>query len=142
MPERDFTLIASEGRSERTTRAPARVEGSRVRIAPDALERAFGWKLAPQGLCKGDVCVTPRERRGLVDDAGVELSAFAQTVGQPLALDVAEGVAVLGASAAARGSQLATLEAPDFTLPDLTGKQHSLASYRGKKVLLIAYASW
>ncbi len=36
----------------------------------------------------------------------------------------------------------ATLEAPDFELPDLSGKMHRLSQHRGKKVLLIAYASW
>ena len=32
--------------------------------------------------------------------------------------------------------------APDFTLPDLAGQIHTLSDYRGKKVLLVAYASW
>ena len=138
MAEREITLI--EG--ERATSVPARIEGSRVRVAPADLERGFGWELKPQGLCKGDVCVTLRERRGLLDENGVDLAVFAQTTGLPLAMDAGEGVAVLGESAAARGSRLASLEAPDFTLPDLTGKQHSLSQHRGKKVLLIAYASW
>ena len=32
---------------------------------------------------------------------------------------------------------------PDFTLPDLaTGKPVSLSDFRGKKVLLIQFASW
>lgn len=32
---------------------------------------------------------------------------------------------------------------PDFTLPDIaTGKPVSLADFRGKKVLLIQFASW
>ncbi|TAJ31410.1 MAG: redoxin domain-containing protein, partial [Reyranella sp.] len=35
-----------------------------------------------------------------------------------------------------------SLEAPDFTLPDLDGKTHSLAEQRGKKVLLVSWASW
>jgi hypothetical protein len=133
-----FTLI--EG--ERATQVQARVDGAHVRIAPEDLERAFGWHLAPQGLCKADVCVTLRERRGLLSDEGIDLGVFAQTIGHPLALDAREGVAVLGESAAARGSQLASLVAPDFTLPDLEGRLHSLSQHRGKKVLLIAYASW
>ena len=138
MSEREFTLIDGE----RVTRVAAGVDGSHVRIAPADLERAFGWTLKPQGLCKGDLCITLRERRGLVTEVGVDLAVFAQTTGLPLALDVAEGVAVLGESAAARGSRLASLEAPDFTLPDLAGQLHTLSSHRGKKVLLIAYASW
>jgi hypothetical protein len=138
MAEREITLIDGG----RATRVPARIQGKRVRIAPEDLERAFGWTLKPQGLCKGDICVTLRERRGLQTEGGIDLAVFAQTVGLPLALDAGEGVAVLGESAAARGSKLASLEAPDFTLPDLQGRLHSLSEHRGKKVLLIAYASW
>ena len=33
-------------------------------------------------------------------------------------------------------------EAPDFTLPSLDGRQVSLSSYRGKKVIVFMWASW
>lgn len=32
--------------------------------------------------------------------------------------------------------------APDFTLTDITGKQHTLSSYRGKNVVLVFWATW
>ena len=32
--------------------------------------------------------------------------------------------------------------APDFTLPDLAGRSHTLSSFRGKKVFMVAWASW
>jgi peroxiredoxin len=38
--------------------------------------------------------------------------------------------------------QLSSLQAPDFTLPDLQGKPHRLSDFRGKKVLLVTWASW
>ena len=63
-------------------------------------------------------------------------------VGRPLALETAQRAASLGAKAGAHAESLATGEAPDFTLPDLAGQMHTLSSFRGKKVLLIAYASW
>ena len=83
-----------------------------------------------------------RDRAALADESGVDLSAFARALGRPLALDVAERAAALGTPAAERSASMATLEAPDFTLPDLSGRMHSLSDHRGKKVLLIAYASW
>ena len=71
---------------------------------------------------------------------------FVALTGRPsepfLAADAEAGVAVLGASAGDRASQLASMEAPDFTLPDLEGHLHSLRDQRGKKTLLIAWASW
>ena len=33
-------------------------------------------------------------------------------------------------------------EAPDFTLPDAAGRLHRLSEHRGKKVLLVTWASW
>ena len=39
-------------------------------------------------------------------------------------------------------SRLRSGEAPDFALPDLSGRMHRLSDYRGKKVLLYAWASW
>ena len=41
-----------------------------------------------------------------------------------------------------RAERLLSLEAPDFTLPDLDGRPHTLAEHRGQKVFLVAYASW
>jgi peroxiredoxin len=32
--------------------------------------------------------------------------------------------------------------APDFTVTDIEGKQHSLSSYRGKNVLVVFWATW
>ena len=66
----------------------------------------------------------------------------AEASGRPVALDVDERAAYLGVSASSRAKTLASLEAPDFTLPDLDGRLHSLSQHRGKKVLLVAYASW
>jgi len=120
----------------------AAVEGERVWIPAGALEGATGWALKPEGLCRESVCVPVRERAALAGAEGVDLAAFAAALGRPLALDVAERTAALGTAAADRAAALASLEAPDFSLPDLAGRRHRLSEHRGKKVLLIAYASW
>jgi len=33
-------------------------------------------------------------------------------------------------------------QAPDFALPDLADRVHRLSDYRGRKVLLVTWASW
>jgi len=73
---------------------------------------------------------------------GVVLAKRAETAGRPVAVDHDERVAYLGVSARERATALASLEAPDFRLPDLDGRLHSLSEHRGKKVLLVAYGSW
>ena len=125
----------------RVVSLPCEIDGERVRIAPDAVHSALGWELKPEGLCRGDVC-TPVDPDALLSRGDIDLHALASALGRPLALDTAERVGALGTAAEERAARLATLEAPDFTLPDLAGRMHSLSDYRGKKVLLIAYASW
>ena len=138
MNTREFALL-DEGK---VCTVAATISGNGVRLSPAALRQALGWELKPQGLCTDDRCVSVRGQAELVNDAGVDLAGVAKLLSRPLAMDVEEGVAYLGASAADRAAQLASLQAPDFTLPDLNGTLHSLSEYRGKKVLLVAYASW
>ncbi|MBT3788257.1 MAG: redoxin domain-containing protein [Alphaproteobacteria bacterium] len=61
---------------------------------------------------------------------------------KPLAHSADGDVWVLGEDAEDRTAGLTSLDAPDFALPDLDGKLHSLSDYRGKKVLLATWASW
>jgi hypothetical protein len=138
MATRPFTVL-DEGRA---VTLDAAVDGERIRIAAPVLARGLGWRVEPQGLCRGDVCVPLREPAGLETPEGVDLAALARALDRPLALDAEEGVAALGASAAERGARLASLEAPDFALPDLAGRLHTLRDQRGKKTLLVAWASW
>jgi len=121
---------------------PAAFDSGRVRLAPDAVRDALGWQLEASGLCRGDTCVPVRPEHDLVHAAGVDLAALATLLERPLALDVEERVACLGASAAMRGHRLRSLDAPDFILPDLEGRTHRLSDQRGRKVLLLAWASW
>jgi hypothetical protein len=62
--------------------------------------------------------------------------------GQPVVHDAASHTWVLGTGAAQRGAALSSLEAPDFELPDLSGRAHRLSDYRGRKVFLASWASW
>jgi hypothetical protein len=121
---------------------PARFSSDGVRLQPADVQRGLGWELKPEGLCQGALCVPVRNLPDLSNADGIDLGLLARALARPLALDVDERAAYLGASAADRGAQLASLRAPDFTLPDLSGRRHSLSDYRGRKVLLIAYASW
>ncbi len=73
---------------------------------------------------------------------GLVRARAAEAEGRPTAVDTGERAAYLGVSAEERGRRLASLDAPDFTLPDLDGRPHSLSQHRGKKVFLVAYGSW
>lgn len=120
----------------------AQVEGSRVRLSPAALQEALGWELHDGTLCNDVMCVPLPAGSSLAAGGPLDLAEVAAVLDRPLALDAAEGVAYLGASARERADALASLQAPDFTLPDLAGRPHTLAEHRGQKVLLVVWASW
>jgi AhpC/TSA family len=106
------------------------------------LPGATGWELKPEGACQGDRCVPiPRGREAeFVVDGRFNMSALARHINLPL---VAEGETwAVGEAAEFRSAALRSLQAPDFTLPDLEGVMHSLSDYRGRKVFLASWASW
>jgi hypothetical protein len=103
-------------------------------------ERASGWVLKPEGMCRGDLCVPLRE--GMRRDDRIVLPEFWRALGNPVVHDDAGEVWVLGAGADERNAALAGEQAPDFSLPDLAGVSHRLSDLRGKKVFLSTWASW
>lgn len=108
----------------------------------DDVERTLGWHLEDEGLCRDEVCIPVDDPRQLDHEGFLNLTALADVLNRPLAQDVDVGVACLGERVEDVSNQLDSMRAPDFTLPDLEGNEHSLSDYRGKKVLLIAHASW
>ncbi len=112
------------------------------------LKRATRFVVKPQGVCRDELCFPlPSKRKAeFISKRGAvtwfNLTAFAALVKQSVARDEKNGVWYFGKREDERGTYLASLEAPNFTLPDINGKTHSLADYRGKKVLLVTWASW
>lgn len=124
--------------------AGARADGDNLWLKAGDAAAATGWTLKPEGFCKGEICVPvpPARTAEFVRGDEVNVAALWRHLGAPVVHDEAGAAWVLGTSAQDRASRLTSLEAPDFTLPDLAGRQHALSSYRGKKVLVVSWASW
>jgi hypothetical protein len=124
--------------------AGAEAAGEALWLSAAEAEAATGWVAKPEGLCRGEVCVPlPAGREAeFVRGGRVNASALWRHLGRAVAHSDRGHVWVLGESARDRAAALASLEAPDFTLPDVGGRPHSLSDYRGKKVLLVTWASW
>ena len=130
--------------SETSETQTSAVPGAALWLGRAEAERATGWQMKPEGFCKGDVCVpTPAgsESAYLRGDE-VNVSAFWERMGKPAAASQQGDVWFLGEGAQTRNDALLSLEAPNFTLPDFSGKLHSLTDFRRKRVLLITWASW
>ncbi len=117
-------------------------------ITAGDLTRATHFVIKPQGVCRDQLCFPiPKTRKAeFTSKKGsvtwFNLSEFARLIKQPSAFDQKNGVWYFGARTEEQNGYIAALAAPDFTLPDLNGKLHSLADFRGKKVLLVTWASW
>ncbi len=111
-----FTLLDET----RATSVVATIRDGRVWLPPADVHSALGWNLKPQGLCKADRCIPLGTLGTAVAPEGIDLAALAAVLSRPLALDADERAACLGAA----------------------GTVHRLSDYRGKKVFLVAYASW
>jgi hypothetical protein len=131
---------------DRASSAPsAEGNGDDLWLSFEDLSASSGWEHKPQGLCSGDRCVPlPPSRKSefIAADGRFNLAAFARYLELPVVHDDAAAVWLFGESAALRRQALRSLEAPDFRLPDLDGNVHALSEYRGKKVLLLSWASW
>ena len=117
-------------------------------ITTSDLTRATRFVIKPQGVCRDELCFPlPKNRKAefVAKKDSVtwfNLSEFARLIKQPCVIDEKNGIWYFGARAAEQNGYLTSLEAPNFTLPDLNGKLHSLSDFRGKKVLLVTWASW
>jgi hypothetical protein len=116
-------------------------------ISTADLTRATRFELKPQGVCRDQLCFPVPKARAqefVRKSSGItwfNLLAFAQLVSQPVAHDDALSTWYFGLRADQRQG-LTSLQAPNFTLPDMAGKMHSLSDFRRKKVLLVTWASW
>jgi hypothetical protein len=104
------------------------------------LTRINGFEIKPQGACRADLCIPiPKDmRRGEY----FNLTAFAKKAGQPVVADVGARVWSLGEMQALGGGFGGSRIAPDFTAPDRAGRPVHLSQFRGKKVLVVTWASW
>jgi len=98
------------------------------------LEEATGWVLNAEGLCRDETCVI------VPPDAHRDPVAAWSRLGWPVAHSGSD--VYLGEPASTRAEALASTIAPDFTLRDLDGREHSLSEHRGKKVFLVSWAPY
>jgi len=117
-------------------------------VTPADLTKVNGFVLKPEGACLGDLCIplSKEVRQTLLTTAdGKEyfnLSAFAAQQEQAVVADVQARVWSFGAVPTVEQMQLQDATAPDFALANRQGETVRLSDYRGKKVLLLTWASW
>jgi AhpC/TSA family len=142
--EQRATIVYDDTATDVTS---AREDAGQLWITTLDLKRATRFEVKPQGVCRDELCFPlpkAKQEAFIHKDAGASwfnMTAFAQLVHQPVAHDAALATWYFGLRSDQR-QQLSSLQAPDFTLPDLQGKLHRLSDFHGKKILLVTWASW
>jgi hypothetical protein len=102
------------------------------------LPRINEFELKPQGACRADICIPVAKT--LRNGEWFNLTGFAAKIGEIVVND--SGVWSLSEIPALRGAFYNTRIAPDFSVPDRKRRITHLSDFRGKKVLVITWASW
>ncbi len=93
-----------------------------------------------KGACRNDLCIPIS--KDLTHGEFFNLTGFAQKLGQAVVADPDTRVWSFGEIPVLRGAFVSSRIAPDFAVPDRKGKIVHLSDFRGKKVLVVTWASW
>ena len=102
------------------------------------LPRINEFELKLQGACRADICI-PISRE-MKSGEWFHLTGFARKLQQTYVAE--SNVWSFGEIPVLRGSFYNSRVAPDFAAPDRTGRVVRLSDFRGKKALVITWASW
>ena len=124
---------------DRETALPnSRLENGDLWVPTSALPAINGFEVKPQGACRADLCIPlPKQ---LKHGNWLNLTGFARKVRQAF---VHEGsLWSFGEMPVLRSSFLQSRVAPDFAVADRKGQPVRLTDFRGRKILLLSWASW
>ena len=117
-------------------------------VTPEDLTRINGFEIKPQGVCLDELCIPLRQdedsdlfvtRRG---QQWFNVTQLAERLDQAFVVDREHRVWSFGELPVKRTAFLESALAPDFTLQDRDGNDVRLSDFRGKKVLILTWASW
>jgi hypothetical protein len=116
------------------------VIADRLDLTAEEFEQVTGWEIKPEGACRGEVCVPlpPLEPDA---EGHVDVSVVAERLGMPIAHDETHDLWAFGPPSGNR-RVLDGARMPELVLHDFDGDSFDMATLLGRKVVLLAWASW
>ncbi len=115
-----------------------RTQGDDLWVRSADLPRINEFELKPQGACRADICIPVA--KNLKQGEWFNLTGFAKKIGETVVAD--SSVWSLGEVPVLRSAFYESRVAPDFAVPDRKGRVVHLSDFKGKKVLIVTWASW
>ena len=115
-----------------------RMERDDLWVRATDLPRINEFELKPQGACRVDICIPIPKT--LKQGEWFNLTGFSRKIGQAYVGD--SSVWSFGEVPVVRRGFLNSRVAPDFAVPDRKGRVIHLSDFKGKKVLVVTWASW
>ena len=119
-------------------------DGEGLLIAPQDLESINGFEIKPEGACFEGICV-PLDVRLLIEKDGLQwldLTAFADLLGQPYVADYEARIWSFAEIPAKRENMMVDAMVPDLEITDRKGKVIRMSDFKGKKALIVTWSSW
>jgi hypothetical protein len=116
-------------------------------VTPEDLTRINGFEIKPQGVCLDELCIPLRQNEDsdvFVTRRGQEwfnVTELASKLEQAFVADQERRIWSFGELPVERTAFLESAMAPDFALEDREGNVVRLSDFRGKKVLIVTWAS-
>ena len=117
-------------------------------VKPRDLTRINDFVLKPEGACLEELCIPVLQDRDSdmfvtrSNQGWFNVTGLADKLQQAHMADYNDGIWSFGTMPLERQSFFSAGEAPEFELPDRDGNIVRLSDFRGKKVLLLTWASW
>jgi hypothetical protein len=117
-------------------------------VLPQDLPRIIDFVLKREGACLAEVCVPVRQDRDSeifvtrARQGWFNVTELARRLQQAFVVDHEHSVWSFGNIPVTRNAFLESAIAPDFALPNREGKLVRLSDFKGKKVLIVTWASW
>ncbi len=141
----DATVLYNERVVEIENTLP---DATELWVTPEDLTRVNDFVLKPEGACLAELCIPVLQDRDSdmyvtrSDQGWFNLTGLADKLQQAYTTDFEDGIWSFGAMPLERQSFLRGGMAPEFEMADRDGNLVKLSDFRGKKVLLLTWASW
>jgi peroxiredoxin len=112
----------------------------RLDLTVEEFAQITGWEITPEGACNDGVCV-PLPPLEPDSEGRIDVTVVGERLGMPIAHDELHGLWALGPRSGDR-RVLASARMPDLVLQDFAGQAFDTTSLRGRKVVLVTWASW